>query len=173
MFFDPEGQVERLVFDDWTPKTFQNVPFALVDPQGDRVPNAIMLYGPNGKVAPRMPKSVDVVCNSEAVAIHFLSGIGGWSFPATRPGSKSMIVQLTYADDTTEEHPLINGEHFADYIQRVDVPGSEFAFDLQGRQMRFLTVRPRERKPLKLIRLIKGNDSTAPVVMAMTLQTQE
>ncbi len=172
MFFEPDGEVERMVFPDWNPKMFRDVPFVLVDPQDDRVPNAIMLYGPSGKVAPRMPKEVDVVCNAPAVAIHFLSGVGGWSFPASREGSTSMIVRITYEDDSTEDHVLINGEHFADYIRRVDVPGSEFAFDLAGRQVRYLSVQPRERKSLKKISLIKGNDPTAPVVMAMTLQTQ-
>src|SRR6185369_6325920 len=32
MFFDDNGQVERLVFDDWKPKVFEGVPFVLVDP---------------------------------------------------------------------------------------------------------------------------------------------
>jgi putative membrane-bound dehydrogenase-like protein len=173
MFFDPEGEIERLVFPDWTPKMVKDVPFVLVDPQEDRIPNAIMLHGPNGKMAPRMPKEVEVLCNAPAVAIHFLSGVGGWSFPASRKGSTSMIVRISYEDGTTEDHPLINGEHFADYISRVDVPKSEFAFDLGGRQIRYFSVQPRERKPLKTIQLIKGNDPTAPVVMAMTLQTQE
>ncbi|MFN7732993.1 MAG: PVC-type heme-binding CxxCH protein [Pirellula sp.] len=173
MFFEPDGQMERLVFPDWKPKIFKNIPFVLIDPQGDRVPNAVMLYGPNGKMAPTMPKSVDVVCNSPAVAIHFLSGVGGWSFPASRRGSTSMIVRITYADDTQEDHELINGEHFADYIARVDVPQSEFAFDLGGRQMRYFAVKPKESKALKNISLIKGKDSSAPVVMAMTLQTSE
>ena len=172
MFFDPEGQVERLVFPDWKPKMFKGVPFVLIDPQEDRVPNAIMLYGPNGKMAPKMPKSVDVVCNAPAVAIHFLSGVGGWSFPASREGSTSMIVRITYEDGTTEDHELINGEHFADYIRRVDVPKSEFAFDLDGRQIRYLTVQPKERKAMQKISLIKGRDQSAPVVMAITLQTE-
>ncbi len=171
MFFDSDGQAERLVFPDWKPKIFKDIPFVLIDPQGDRIPNAVMLYGPNGKVAPNMPKSVDVVCNSPAVAIHFLSGVGGWSFPASRRGSTSMIVRITYADDTEEDHEMINGEHFADYITRVDVPQSDFAFDLSGRQIRYFAVKPRESKALKKISLIKGKDSTAPVVMAMTLQT--
>jgi hypothetical protein len=113
------------------------------------------------------------VCNSPAVAIHFLSGVGGWSFPASRRGSTSMIVRITYADDTKEDHELINGEHFADYISRVDVPQSEFAFDLGGRQMRYFAVKPKESKALKNISLIKGRDASAPVVMAMTLQTSE
>ena len=33
-----------------------------------------------------------------------------------------MIVRLHYADGQSEDHPLKNGEHLADYIQRVDVP---------------------------------------------------
>ena len=172
MFFDPEGEVERLVFADWKPKMFKGVPFVLVDPQEDRVPNAIMLFGPNGKMAPKMPKSVDVVCNAPAVAIHFLSGVGGWSFPASREGSVSMIVRITYEDGATEDHELINGEHFADYIRRVDVPKSEFAFDLSGRQIRYLSIQPKERKALQKISLIKGRDQSAPVVMAITLQTE-
>ena len=48
MFYDTDSTVERLVFPDWSPKTFEGVPFQLVDPQGDRVPNVILLYGPNG-----------------------------------------------------------------------------------------------------------------------------
>ena len=84
-----------------------------------------------------------------------------------------MIVQITYADDTTEDHDMVNGQHFADYIGRVDVPKSEYAFDLRGRQMRYFSVKPRENKPLKKISLIKGRDASAPIVMAMTLQTSE
>ncbi|MEI6527927.1 MAG: glycosyl hydrolase, partial [Planctomycetota bacterium] len=172
MFFDPDGQAERLVFPDWKPKMFKGVPFVLIDPQDDRVANAIMLYGPNGKMAPKMPKSIDVVCNAPAVAIHFLSGVGGWSFPATREGSVSMTVRITYEDGTTEDHDLINGEHFADYIRRVDVPKSEFAFDLDGRQIRYLSIQPKEHKAMQKISLIKGRDQSAPVVMAITLQTE-
>jgi hypothetical protein len=54
----------------------------------------------------------------------------------------------------------------------VDVPKSEFAFDLDGRQIRYFSVQPKEKKPMKKISLIKGRDASAPVVMAMTLQTE-
>ncbi len=56
MFFSPESDTDRLVFPDWTPKTVENVPFLLVDPQGDKVANAIMLNGPFGEVPPKMPR---------------------------------------------------------------------------------------------------------------------
>ena len=51
MPFGPEGAVGRLIFEDWGPKVVEGVPFALVDPQGDRQPNAIMLSGPSGRLA--------------------------------------------------------------------------------------------------------------------------
>jgi uncharacterized protein len=171
MFFDEKGTAERLVFANWSPKTFKDVPFLLVDPQGDRVPNAIMLYGPNGNMAPTMPKQIELTCQTSAAAIHMLSGVGGWSFPATEKGTVSMIVRLHYANGKQEDHPLVNGEHFADYIRQVDVPKSDFAFDLKGKQIRYLAIKPASRDPLNKIELIKGPDSTAPVVMAITVQT--
>ncbi len=170
MFFDPEGEVERLVFPDWKPKMVGAVPFVLVDPQGDSIPNAVMLYGPQGKIAPQMPRSVSLPLGSPAAAIHILGGISGWGWPATREESTSMIVRLVYADGTIEDHPLLNGRHFADYIRRVDVPESEFAFDLAGRQMRKLVVHPGKEMSIERIDLVKGDDPTAPVVMALTAE---
>ncbi len=82
-----------------------------------------------------------------------------------------MIVRLHYADGKTEDHKLINGEHFADYIRRVDVPKSEFAFNLKGKQIRYLAIKPASRDPLAKIELIKGPDNSAPVVMGITIQT--
>ncbi len=64
MFFSLDADVERLIFPDWSPKTFQGVPFQLVDPQEDRTPNAVMLYGPQGTFPPRMPKSVEPAVQS-------------------------------------------------------------------------------------------------------------
>ena len=59
-----------------------------------------------------------------------LSGISGWGFPYGRSGTTSMTAKITYADGTTEEQPFRNGEHFADYVRRIDVPGSKYAFDI-------------------------------------------
>ncbi len=82
-----------------------------------------------------------------------------------------MIVRLHYADGTTEDHPLLNGEHFADYIRRVDVPGSKFAMRLRDQQIRYLKVEPKKQDSLKQIELVKGPDATAPIVMAVTVET--
>ncbi len=170
MFYSEDSPGERLVFADWGPKTFEGVPFQLVDPRGDRVPNVVMLQSPNGAIPPRMPRSVTLACNSPAKAIHFLSGVSGWGYPAVGDESVSMIVRLHYQDGATEDHPLKNGVEFADYIRRVDVPGSKFAFRLRGQQIRYLAIHPKRSNLIERIDLVKGSDVTAPVVMAVTVE---
>jgi hypothetical protein len=173
MFYSPDARGERLVFDDWKPKTFAGVPFHLVDPQGDRAPNVILLYGPQGALPPKMPRAVSLPCNAPAKSIHLLSGVSGWGYPYTEKGSVSLIVRLHYADGQTEDHPLQNGTHFADYIRRVDVPDSQFAFGLQGRQVRYLSVSPQRTEKIQQIEFVKGSDTTAPVIMAVTIEAPE
>ncbi len=171
MFFEETGTAERMIFPDWTPKTFAGVPFILTDPQGDKAKNVILLNGPNGNFPPTMPKSVLLPCNTKTAAIHLLSGVGGWNFPNGARGSVSMIVRLHYADGKTEDHPLRNGVHFADYINRIDVPESQFAFALRGQQIRYLSVKPKRAEVVKSIELVKGADASAPIVMAVTIET--
>jgi putative membrane-bound dehydrogenase-like protein len=172
MFWSKDAGAERLIFPAWTTQTFKGVPFHLTDPHGDKVPNVVMLYGPSGQFPPKMPRAVKLDCHLPATAIHLLSGVSGWGYPGGRKGSVTMIVRLHYADGQTEDHPLRNGEHFADYIRRVDVPGSEFAFALRGQQIRYLAVHPKRSEPLTAIELVKGDDATAPVVMAVTVETR-
>lgn len=172
MFYFEDADVERLIFDDWGPKFVGDVPFHLVDPQGDRVLNAILLFGPIGQITKRMPKSAVLPCNMPAKAVHFLSGVSGWGFPLGQKGSVSLIVRLHYADGDTEDHELKNGEHFADYIRRVDVPGSKFAFALRGQQIRYFSIEPKRPEKIERIELVKGPDDTAPVVMAVTVETR-
>lgn len=173
MFYSTDADVERLIFPDWSPKTFDGIPFHLVDPQEGKTPNVILLHGPQGKLPPTMPKSVSVPCNASARAIHLLSGVSGWGFPFSEKGSVTMIVRLHYADGQTEDHALKNGEHFADYIRRVDVPGSKFAFALRGQQIRYLAIHPKRTDVIQRVEFVKGSDATAPIVMAVTVETDK
>jgi putative heme-binding domain-containing protein len=142
LFSNDDNGPDRLIFGDWTPKILKDIPFLLTDPRGRSVPNIILLYGPRGPLPPKMPKTVSLPVNSAAKAIHLLSGVGGWSYPFEQEKSVSMIVRLHYQGGDTEDLPLLNSVHFADYIRRVDVPGSEFAYMLGGQQIRKLTVTP-------------------------------
>jgi len=173
MFTAESNTNERLEFADWKTKTFDGIPFQLVDPQGDRVHNVIMLYGPQGKIPPTMPKSVTIACGTPANAIHLLSGVSGWGYPMGEKGSVSMIVRLHYAGGKTEDHQLKNGQHFADYISHENVPDSKFAFDLNGKQIRYLAIQPARADKIDQIELVKGPDQTAPIVMAITVEPRD
>ncbi len=173
MFFDKASTIERLILPTWAPKTVKGVPFQFVDPGTDQKPNVIMLYGKNGPIAPTMPKTVKLECNMPARAIHLLSGVSGWGAQSEKEGAVVMIVRLHYADGKTEDHPLKDGVHFADYIRRVDVPKSDFAFAMRGQQMRYLTVTPGRETALSTIEFVKGPHLSAPIVMAVTVETRQ
>ncbi|HJZ90611.1 MAG TPA: PVC-type heme-binding CxxCH protein, partial [Gemmataceae bacterium] len=65
MFFREDAAIERLVFPDWKPRTVEGVPFVLVDPQGEKAANVILLNGgPEGSLPLKMPKSVSLPCNT-------------------------------------------------------------------------------------------------------------
>src|SRR5262249_31996108 len=117
-------------------------------------------------------KSVKLPCNSAARAIHLLGCVSGWGFPISEKGTVTVLVRLHYADGQTEDHALKNGEHFADYAGRPDVPKSEFAFSLAGgQQLRSLAVVPQRAETSAAIEFVKGDeDVAAPVIMAVTVE---
>ena len=170
MFVGRDNDVERLVFPNWGPQRVDGVPFQVIDPRGGSIPNAVVLHSRNGAVAREMPNSVSVPCNVPAKAIHLLSGVAGWAFPFGEKGTVSMIVRIHYADGKSEEHPLRNGVHFADYIRVVDVPGSKLAFRLRAQQIRFMSLTPKRAEKIDRIEFVKGPDDTAPVVMGVTVE---
>ena len=172
MFYSEEASAERIIFPDWTPKLFEGVPFQLVDPRGDKARNVILLHSDNGKIPPTMPKTVTVPCNTAAKAIHLLSGVSGWGSTVGDRKTVSMIVRLHYEDGKKEDHELRDGVHFADYIRRVDVPGSKFAFAVRSQQVRYLAVTPNREAVIKEIEFVKGPDKTAPIVVAVTVETR-
>jgi uncharacterized protein len=143
----------------------------VADPRNGTTANLIVLYSPNGEISRKLPKMVSVPFNGSIKTLHLLSGVGGWAHPYGQKGAVALTVRLQYADGTSEDHDLRNGEHFADFIQRVDVPQSQFAFDLGGRQIRYLSITPKRNAVITKIDLVKGPDVSAPVVMAMTAET--
>ncbi|RIK75517.1 MAG: glycosyl hydrolase [Planctomycetota bacterium] len=170
MFQGERLDYEKLVFSTWGQQVANGIPFQIIDPLGDRVPNAIVLYGPRHAVTRQYPKSVVAPCNAKAKAIHLLSGVSGWGFPYDRRETVSMIVRLHYADGQTEDHELVNGKHFADFSGATDVDESKRAFRLRGQQIRHVTISPKRDEVISQVEFIKGDDQTAPVVMAVTVE---
>jgi len=170
MFQTPGSDVERIAFNEYGVKTVAGVPFYPIDPQDGRVRNVVMLHGDLGTVAPTMPRSVSLTCGMPAKSIHFLSGVSGWGYPASKAGTVSMIVRLHYADGKTEDESLVNGVHFADYLGHTNVSGSRLAFSLGRAQLRYFSIEPKRDEPIESVELIKGPDQTAPVVMCVTVE---
>jgi hypothetical protein len=179
--------VERLIFRTWGKQEVFGIPFDVIDPKGDSVKNAIVLYGPLSPIAREMPHAVGLRCGSVAKAIHLLSGVAGWGWGCpdetiNKKKSVCMIARLHYRDGGEEDHELINGVHFCDYAnvagRRTEVPGSRLAVQLvpEGdipRQMRYLAIQPKNpTKVIEEIEFIKGmkGDITAPVIMAVTVE---
>jgi putative heme-binding domain-containing protein len=173
LFSDGDSGPDRLVFDQWGIQEFQGIPFQVADPLDKQRPNIVLLNGPLGTLPPKMPRQVSLPCNMMIKKLHLLSGVSGWGFPYDRRKSTSMIVRLHYQDGEVEDHPLLNGVHFADYIRQVDVPESTFAFNLRGQQIRYLAVEPERQVLVTEVELVKGNDRTAPIVMAVTAERFE
>ena len=174
MFEDAVSEPERLVFADWSPKMVDGVPFVLVDPKGDRVPNVVLLYGPQGKFPPLMPRSVELACNTSARAIHFLSGVSGWGYPYGRKGSVSLdrAAALRRRQDR-RSHDWKMASSSPIIFRSLTCPGSKLAFKLGNQQIRYFSVEPRRKEPIERIELVKGPDRSAPVVMAVTVEVAD
>lgn len=171
MFYGADGEV--LLFDDWGPKEFKGIPFSLLKPADGRVANAVMLYGPNGKIPPTLPRQVEFPVGGPVTAIHLLGGVGGWNAQSATPdGPPVMNVKIYYADGTTEDNMLKDGYHFADYIGPFEVPGSEKAFRVRrGFQVRYLKVEPkRQDVAVDKVELVKQRHASSPITVAITLE---
>jgi hypothetical protein len=174
--------IECLIFPTWGKQEVLGIPFDVLDPRGDSVKNAIVLYGPAGSPAREMPTAVRLKCGSPAKAIHLLSGVAGWGY---RGGEKTgcMIVRLHYPDGGREDHRLINGDHFCDFTaydndRPFEVPRSRFAIRLRRpdggpAQIRYLAIRPKNPdKVVEEIEFIKDPPTvtTSPIIMAVTVE---
>ncbi len=100
--------------------TVAGVPFFVMDPaRSANGTNLIALKGGPGanSIADEFPKRVEIPAAVTAASLHFLGGVGGWAWPVggdAARGTPAMKVTVQFADGTSEEHVLKNGEYFAD-----------------------------------------------------------
>jgi hypothetical protein len=117
---------------------------------------------------PRIP------CAASASVIHLLGGVSGGGYPAAREQTVALIVRLHYVDGPDEDHKLLNGVHLSDIHGQTEVPQSKLAVKLGTCQLRYLTITPAQAgKMISFIELVKGNDSTMPVIAGITVERVE
>jgi serine/threonine protein kinase len=177
------GDDDRFLFSPGGSVIVNGIPYIIPEPT-DSNWNIIVLRGVHSESDRSMPTSVMIPISTQVKTFHFLSGISGYGYPwggfpdrpetATPKGVLTVIVRIHYKDGTREDTHWKNGEHFADYFKREDVPGSEFAFlTVNNRQIRYLSIQPSEpEKPISAIEFLKGpEDKTTPVIVALTIET--
>jgi RNA polymerase sigma factor (sigma-70 family) len=173
IFSSRNGGRDVFVLPRWGEFTVQGIPFQVLDPQNGSVPNVIALRSPLGDYSRALPESAALRCGTPARVIHLLSGVSGWGYPTDRGHSLSMVVQISYAGGSKEAHYLLNGAHFASFAGTASVPGSGPALRLRfGNQVRYLAITPSRSEPIDRIDFLKGDDVTAPVVMAVTVELE-
>jgi uncharacterized protein len=151
------------------------VPFFVMDPaRSVDGTNFIALRGgrDRGNLLDELPRRVEIPTSVTAASLHFLGGValGGW--PAggdAARGRPVMKVTVHFAEGSSEEHVLRNGEHFADLDRHADVPLSRNAGDFTRRgQLRYFAVNLGRKGTLSNIVLEAMDDEILPCTVAIT-----
>ena len=154
------------------------VPFFVMDPaKSANGANLIALKGGPGlgNLSDDFPQRVEIPTAVTAASLHFLGGVGGWAWPTGGPGGNAargtpaMKVVVFFADGTSEEHVLKNGEHFADTFVRAEVPLSTDAGDFTRRgQLRYFALNLAKKGALSKIVLESFDTDIVPATVAIT-----
>jgi uncharacterized protein len=151
------------------------VPFFVMDPAKSlNGTNLVALKGGpgTGNVSDDFPQRVEIPTSVTAASLHFLGGVGMWAWPVggdAARGKPVMKVTVQFADSTSEEHVLQNGEFFADALVRADVARSVDAGDFTGRgQLRYFSLNLGKKAALSKIVLESYDNDVVPTTVAVT-----
>ena len=178
IYLTAESRDESLRFKKWGTIKHRDVPFDIVNPQ--RTPtgkNVIVLLGGAG-ISKNYPQEVEVKVGLPATRLHFLGGVAGWGFPIGGEGKPVVKVTVHFADGATEEFILKNGVEIADYVAKIDVPGSEALDNLDqllnnGRQVRYFAKTLTKRGVVEKLTLASYNNEVAPTFVGITVEVGE
>jgi len=171
LFADEKHTGDSVFFSRFGNITAEGVPYFIQDPGRSQTgANVIVLKGGGGKnAAQSFPQRVEIAMNTAAKRLHFLSGIAGWGYPATKDDRPAMKVTITHADGRSEVTELKNGDAFADYNKVIDVPGSKLVEGAVSRgQLRRITLPVKNPSPITKLTLESYDNRVTPVVCAIT-----
>jgi putative membrane-bound dehydrogenase-like protein len=153
----------------------RGVPFFVMDPaKSGTGANLVALKGGPGRgnLSDDFPQRVEIPVNVTASSLHFLGGVGGWAWPAVGNaprGTPALKVTVFFADGTSEEHVLKNGEHIADTLTSAEVPLSVNAGDFTRRgQIRYFGLNLEKKAQLSKIVLESYDNDIVPTTVAIT-----
>ena len=158
--------------------TVNGVPFFVMDPEKSQTGASLIALkgGGKGTVAENFPEKVEIATSATAASLHFLGGIAGWGWPFGGDkalGQPAMTVNVEFADGDKESIVLKNGEHFADYIGKAEVPLSDDAGDFTRRgQLRYFAINLKKKGALKKITLETSGSIVTPCTVAITASAE-
>ena len=171
LYNNPEATDETVVFRSHGLKRADDVPFDVVSPQ-KAVANVLVLRGgaPNSWSRKNLPQKVEVTVGVPASRLHFLGGVAGWGYPAVGDAQLPVLkVTLNFQGGGREEWIFRNGQEFADYIARVDVPKSRGLPDWTRRgQVRWHTREVQGTNVIESLTLESFDNGVAPTIFAIT-----
>jgi uncharacterized protein len=154
------------------------VPFFVMDPaKSANGLNLVALKGGPGRenLSDGFPLRIEIPMNGVAASLHFLGGVGAWAWPTggdPARGIRVMRVTVHYADGTSEEHVLKNGEHFADTFSNAEVPLSTNAGPLtRTGQLRYFALNLGKKAELAKLVLESFDTDVVPATIAITAGT--
>ncbi len=151
------------------------VPFEILDP-ARRSSNVLVL---KGGMAPdldsqRTPRKIELPVGFAFARLHVLGGIAAWGYPFTSERAPAAKLTFRYADGEAEEHVFVDGNEFADWIRRSDVPGSEWVDLVEegsaGQVRRFHVDPGRPDVAVERIELESFDNYLAPTFVALTAE---
>jgi hypothetical protein len=126
-------------------------------------------------MARNYPRQVELKVGLPVKSLHFLGGVAGWGYPLGVKDKPAAKVIAHYPGGRTEEIVLKNGVEIADYIARIDVPGSEALDKLddllqQGRQLRYFVKPLTQPGVVEKLTLASEANEVAPTFVAITAE---
>jgi uncharacterized protein len=169
-----ESPNESLRFRKFGLAKVEGVPFDIIHPtRSANGNNLIVLKGGQG-FAKTLPQRVEFKAGVQASKLHFLGGVGGWAYPwggAQYENLPVAKITLHYIDGKTEEWVLKNGQEFADYGGRAEVPGSKEALEVvRYGQVRWFTKPVSRRERIERISIESFNNAVAPTFVSITAE---
>ncbi|MDB6073368.1 MAG: xynZ, partial [Verrucomicrobiaceae bacterium] len=177
IFAREDSKDESVTLNKFGNVTVEGVPFFIMDPEKSATgANLIALKGgQRGAVAQSFPTAVEIPTSATAASLHFLGGVAGWGWPFGGDviGLPAMTVNVEYADGDKESILLKNGEHFADYNGKAEVPLSDNAGEFTRRgQLRYFALNLKKKAQLKKVVLETSGNIVTPCTVAITTCTE-
>lgn len=171
LFAKEDATNDTVHFSKFGNVTADHIPWFIMDAaKSANGSNLIVLKG-GGKntAAAQHPQRVQIAMHTPAKQLHFLSGIAGWGYPATKDDRVALKVTVTHSEGAPEVFELKNGEYFADYNRELEVPNSAFVEGVVNRgQLRRITLPIANTAPITQIVLESLDNGVTAVVAAIT-----